>query len=393
MKRDNMVKFRAHQLVVIVQLMCAFIISLFKKKDELWLITERGVDARDNGYWFFKYVKEHHPEINAKFIISKKSVDRDKLTLYNDDLVDFRSFKHYILLWRASHLISTHIQGYFPFAGLGLWLLQRCPFYGRKYHISLKHGITKDYISFLEYSNTHVDMLTAGAKPEYDFFISKYNYPENVVKLTGFCRFDQLGNYKTKKQILVMPTWREWLYVKSEFESSEFAKQYISLLTSSELHKHLEDNDLQLVFYPHHELQKYMDIVQRHSFGNRIVVATEDTHDVQTLLKESILLITDYSSVFFDFAYMRKPVIFFHFDYAKFRKNHYAEGWFDYSHSFGPVVKNQDELLTALKKYIENDFDMEAQYLSYAEECFPFKDDHNTERVFNSIVKLKSPQD
>ena len=35
------------------------------KYRELWLVCERGNDAQDNGYWFYRYLKEKHPEINV----------------------------------------------------------------------------------------------------------------------------------------------------------------------------------------------------------------------------------------------------------------------------------------------------------------------------------------
>ena len=38
------------------------------KYRELWLVCERGNDARDNGYWFYRYLKEKHPEINARYV-------------------------------------------------------------------------------------------------------------------------------------------------------------------------------------------------------------------------------------------------------------------------------------------------------------------------------------
>jgi len=34
-----------------------------KKYKDAWLFCERGIDAKDNAYWMFKYVKENHPEI------------------------------------------------------------------------------------------------------------------------------------------------------------------------------------------------------------------------------------------------------------------------------------------------------------------------------------------
>ena len=49
------------------------------KYRELWLVCERGNDARDNGYWFYRYLKEEHPEINARYVIETDSADRAKI--------------------------------------------------------------------------------------------------------------------------------------------------------------------------------------------------------------------------------------------------------------------------------------------------------------------------
>ena len=53
-------------------------------------------------------------------------------------------------------------------------------------------------------------------------------------------------------------------------------------------------------------------------------------------------MITDYSSVFFDFSYMRKPVIFYQFDEKKFRKAQYAEGYFSYKNTIRAITLGCD---------------------------------------------------
>ena len=56
--------------------------SFYKNKNEykeLWLVGERGDDARDNGYHFYRYLVEKHPEINARFVITPESKDREKI--------------------------------------------------------------------------------------------------------------------------------------------------------------------------------------------------------------------------------------------------------------------------------------------------------------------------
>lgn len=54
----------------IALLLMSWVVSqVIPKKQGLWLVSERGTDARDNGYWMFRYIKQHHPEISAKYII------------------------------------------------------------------------------------------------------------------------------------------------------------------------------------------------------------------------------------------------------------------------------------------------------------------------------------
>ena len=390
MKRDNMVKFRAHQSMIILKLLTAYLVSLFYKKREIWLIGERGVDACDNGYWLFTYIKKNHPEIDVRYIISNDSVDRRRLLQYENALVDYRSFKHCLLLWRATHLISTHVQGYAPFVGLGIWMNKHIKPYNLKWHIDLKHGVTKDKLTFVEYSNTLIDLLICAAKPEYDYMLKTFGFPEGNLQYTGFCRFDNLFDVSIKPQILIMPTWREWIYSDKLFASSEFAKVYSDLLVDPELNELLEKNDINLVFYPHHEIQRYIGEFKKLPVGSHVIIADKANYDLQQMLKESAVLVTDYSSVFFDFAYMKKPVLYFQFDYERYRSEHLVEGYFDYHKGFGPVLQSKQDLLASLQRIIQNEFKVEKEYLDRIEEFFPLHDNKNTERVYNCIVAMTS---
>lgn len=388
MRREYMISFRLAQVWALSKLAISFAIALCYKRKQIWLVSERGVDARDNGYWFFRYLKERHPEIESYYIISKNSPDIEKLLSWKKDVLDYKSLKHYIMLWRATHLISSHVQGYFPYAGLGLWIKKIFPFYRNKKHIGLKHGIIKDYMSYMDYSNTTLDLIIAAVKPEYTYFISKNKYPQTHVALTGLARYDNLDDCQIKRQILLMPTWREWIYKKEGFESTEYAQTYIHLLKSEILQKMLEENDVNVIFYPHHEVQKYIHFFRQSNPSGKIIIADETHYDVQQLLKESSVLVTDYSSVYFDFAYMRKPIIYYQFDLERYRKEHYAEGWFDYEHSFGKVTKTETALLQALKECVETNFEVKKEFADYTKSLFPYMDSNNCERIYQAIRSL-----
>jgi len=285
-------------------------------------------------------------------------------------------------------LISTHLSGCSPDVGL-FFRLQRYKLLKLKGKlVCLKHGITKDYLPFFNPYYTNLSLLIAGAKPEYDYFIKKNGYSSDVVKYTGFARFDNLKKTKSN-QILFMPTHRIYMHNMNnkEFIKSDYYKKINSLINNKSIIKLLEENDLNLLFYPHIEFQKYIKLFS--SCSERVIIADTNNYDVQELLINSALLITDYSSVFFDFAYMEKPVIFYQFDYEEYRKGHYSEGYFDYKNKgFGPVCLNEEEVIREIKISIKNNFEINNCYMYNINKFFVIHDNNNCRRIYEEINKL-----
>ena len=104
----------------ILKLIVAYIIGHNKYQD-IWLISERGFDARDNGFVFYKYLRTKHPEINSYYIIDGNSPDYKKVKEYGN-IVEYKSWQHYLLLANATYKISTHDQGYTPNMIIFHWL-------------------------------------------------------------------------------------------------------------------------------------------------------------------------------------------------------------------------------------------------------------------------------
>ena len=125
------------------------------------------------------------------------------------------------------------------------------------------------------------------------------------------------------------------------------------------------------------------------SSSSRITVANIKEDSVQQLLINSCLLITDYSSVFFDFAYMEKPVIYYQFDYNNYRNYHYQEGYFSYEKDgFGPVAYDEKKLILYIESYIKNQFKIKKDILNRINHFFPIRDQNNCKRILNEIKKL-----
>ena len=112
------------------------------------------------------------------------------------------------------------------------------------------------------------------------------------------------------------------------FVSTDYYQHWNAVLNSEKIDKILKENNLELIFYPHRNMQKYIEEFKTNS--ENITIADWKQYDVQGLLKESALLITDLSSIFMDFGYMRKPMIYYQFDMEKFRKGQYQQGYFEY---------------------------------------------------------------
>lgn len=371
-------------ILMIIPSLCFRLINKLKKR-KLLLVTEDGHTARDNGYHFYKYIKTNHPEDYCFYVIDKKSEGYDKVKEYGN-IIQYGSLKHWLYYLSANYNISNHKEGnpnaplfYVIHVILGLY----------KNRVFLQHGITKDDAEWLYYKNCKFKYFICGAKREYEFISEKFGYPEGNVIYTGFPRFDNLyNNNVNKKQILIMPTWRNWLGritnslgEKEVFEETSFYKNWNGFLNNKQFTDYIEKNNLKVLFYPHIQMQKFLDKFEIKS--KNIEVLTPKT-DIQTVLKESALMITDYSSVYMDFAYMEKPVIYFQFDYKEYREKQYQDGYYDYQKDgFGPVCDQIDELVSS---FIDiNEKGLEKKYIKRMNDFFELKDQNNCERIYKYL--------
>lgn len=370
----------------------AEMIKLFNKKSRnIWIIAERGDDARDNGYFFFKYMRENHPEQRIVYVIAKESSDAAKVEAIGE-YVDFQSLMHFVFYALSTIRISSHSWGgdlpYADYFQKEKWLIDK-----RKKVIFLQHGVIKDDLPSLYAENNPVDMFVCGAKPEYSFVDSAFHYKKGVVRYTGLARYDNLHNNRTKNQILIMPTFRRWLSGKENgiVKNSTYVQQWNGVINNTRLFSILEEYDLELIFYPHYSMQPYIDLFK--STSKRITIARFADYDVQTLLIESKLLITDFSSVFFDFGYMEKPVIYFNFDKEEYIKKHYdfTKGYFSYEkNGFGRVVYQENDLVNEVIRVIENGFVIDESYRERTNQFFELKDQENCKRIFERILEIES---
>lgn len=387
LKKLNKLQFRDIKNLMLFLLLIPMGTIFRKINTDIWLVSERPDEARDNGYFLFKYIHENKLHKNTFYVIERNSEDLNKVKdIQPRRVVSHGSFFHYLIYIASKTHISAHVGGGMINPRVTKRLEKMKLLRNKK--IFLQHGITKDIIPWAFQGNSNIDYFCCCSEIEKEFVNKNFGYNNEQLQITGLCRYDNLMTSTVKKQILVMPTWRLYLKdVQNNFLESEYYNAYQNLINNNDLQRLLEVNNYELVFYPHSEMQPFLS--HFNSVNKNIILADKKKYDIQTLLNESALLITDYSSVFFDFAYMKKPCIYYQFDYENFRKGHWEEGYFDFkSDAFGPVLDNETELIKKLDKYFDGNFQLEREYIDKVDNFFKYFDKENCKRVFELVQSV-----
>jgi CDP-glycerol glycerophosphotransferase (TagB/SpsB family) len=101
-------------------------------------------------------------------------------------------------------------------------------------------------------------------------------------------------------------------------------------------------------------------------------------------------MVTDYSGVQFDFAYMYKPIVYFH---PPELPPSYHEAVYSYEHdALGEIVTNLDDLITLIISYMESNCELKAQYQKRIDDFFYFHDQNNCQRIYESARNYLNEQ-
>src|SRR5690606_8936980 len=149
----------------------------------------------------------------------------------------------------------------------------------------------------------------------------EYGYLDGQVKLTGLPRHDRLKDNHKKNQIIIMPTWRKEITTplnkdmkrpyNPKFKNSQYFQKLNELLNNGALLAYAKQNQIKIKFiiHPNHKEQ-----LKDFTLNDVIEIVNPDDIKYYEVFNEASLMITDYSSVAFDFAYLRKPIIYYQFD-------------------------------------------------------------------------------
>lgn len=357
------------------------------------IFEDRPNKADDNAEVFYKYVEDRHPEWENYFILDRNSDDWIRLKEQGYNLVQYGSERHEELLIQAQNLISSQAS----LTEMRPWK-ENFPYLRDAYHYNfmfLQHGVTKHDLSlWLRKIEKDIRILVTVSDQEKQGFLDYgYEYTENEVKVTGFPRFDRFSvDFSVSKNngnILIAPTWRNGIWADDDeldvkigkLKETEFYQSWQKLLNSNYL-KTLVDqgNTVSLMLHPLlREVEDGFDVpeyVDNIPFETRYV----------DILKEADLLITDFSSIYFDIAYQGKPTLYYQFDTGNVNNK---AGYFDFnSMGFGPVCSSLEQVTYKLKRIVQNKYQMADLYKERVYSFFKYTDSKNSERADEELASL-----
>ncbi|EHP5823982.1 CDP-glycerol glycerophosphotransferase family protein [Campylobacter coli] len=361
------------------------------KISDIWLLMDKDYEADDNAEHLYRYIMQNHPKQKIAFALRKESSDWERLEKEGFNLIEFGSFEFERIIKKASKVISSHCDEY-----LTKYITNRSQF------VFIQHGvILNDLSRWLNFKK--INLFITSTQAEYDSIANDYNcykFGKKEVVLTGLARHDALlkNNRSNVKQILIMPTWRKNIVnsvvansgkrkLNLDFKQTMYFKKYNSLINNNLLKKVCQEYGYTIVFNPHPNIMPYL---KEFNFPSYIKIANQN-ESLQKLFCNSSLMITDYSSVAFEMAYLEKPVIYYQFDKEEFFISQWQKGYFDYKKDgFGPVVENEENLLKELESLLQNDCKPFGVYKDNIDSTFVFKDGRCCERIYAMLENMKA---
>ncbi|CAI6319545.1 Teichoic acid poly(glycerol phosphate) polymerase [Bacillus subtilis] len=197
------------------------------------------------------------------------------------------------------------------------------------YLISPNAYSTEIFRSAFQFKRTFIE----SGYPRNDF-LHKENKYEEMLKIK-----DRLGIYRDKKIILYAPTWRDnSFYAKGKYK-------FNMVLDLESLKDQLSDEYI-LILRMHYLVSENINLTAYKGFAYDF----SNHNDIRELYLISDILITDYSSVFFDFAGLKRPMLFYVPD-IEFYRDKLRGFYYDFEKCApGPLLKTTEKVIEAIHK-------------------------------------------
>lgn len=352
-----------------------------------------------NTKYMFLYLCEHYPDIKSVWLCDDKEMLRKfhkrgyKNVYSRNSLKGIWSFiraKYWFIDMNANQitkyscsLIKSEVINFWHGAG------------------GLKRVGIKDYKTSACIKNRVVEWFYHLMKKNDDYYILNSTYEgecrksafgarDKQIKILGSPRLDALYNdikdsdlfmeddfnnikqlkEQGKKLFVYMPTFRDT------------GKDISSWLLSDKLKQFLKDNNVVLICKLHHMDENPID------FNSKEFYKVSNSADIYPILKYTDALITDYSSVFFDYLHLDKPILYYIPDIEEYIEQ--CRGFYRPYETLtaGVYAKTEKELLTAMQDVIDGKDEYKTTRKTLRDEMFVYQDGNNCQRCLDFVKSL-----
>ncbi|MCQ2564118.1 MAG: CDP-glycerol glycerophosphotransferase family protein [Mogibacterium sp.] len=333
---------------------------------------------------------------NAYFIVDKSiPAIQDLPEKYKKNLIDKDSDKHLEYFFASNRFISTEtIEHALQLriankyaqdkinkntGDLMYVFLQHGPTYMVSLNMDLRNGFRKktDY-------KLHKTVVSSQLEAEH--FIERGGMTEDDLYITGMAKFDRAFRHEGADRIVIMPTWRRWEMNQARDDITQTNYYKMMRLMYDSVPEELKDK---VIVLPHPLMAERFEDISKNDKGKdaemcrRILV----TDSYENVLRDTEVLITDYSSISYDAFYRGAKVVFYWAEKDECM-THYGENtklMLNLDNVFGPVAMNGKEIAAAVRDNYGKE--QRPDYLERYRKIIEFHDGKNTERIIEHLIE------
>lgn len=374
--------------------------SLFVKENLIMFESFSGRQYSCNPRAIYEYLLKHHPTFEMFWSVDKKCTKqfKDRKIPY----VKRFSPKWFFLMGRARYWVTN--------SRIPLWIFPKPKhtIYVQTWHgtplkklasdmdqVHMPYTNSRRYKKNFSLETRNWDYLVSPNQYSTNIFRQAFEFKKPVIE-SGYPRNDYLytnNNRETieqikkkcgipldKKVILYAPTWRD-----NQFYS--IGRYKFDLGFDLRLLQEKFGDDYVMVLRMHYLVEEHFDLTPYEGFA----IDLSKYEDIRDLYLISDLLITDYSSVFFDYANLRRPIIFYAYD-LDFYRDTLRGFYFDLEKNApGPVVQTTEGIIEAIKVAERNDFKVSDSFDAFYQRFCYLENGESTRKVVEQVFEKNIP--
>lgn len=357
-----MIKGIKHMKLLVNAILFYMFTLLTKKEENLWIFGAwKGTSYGDNARYVFEYVSKEYPNIKAVWITKENEINKFVNSQgFRSVLYSSKEAKNIIKKAKYAFLTEGWRDiGELPIGGIiPIMLWHGIP--AKKHNWDKSYSKLKKILIQIESGNLK-KMLWTSTAPFYSKAINKlYGVPFENMITCGYTRCDVSSaysscayideikrRYNVRKVILYLPTHRNF--------GKDFDDNFVSMGFRC-ISKKLNEKNVCLLYKPHPNevsLIKNMNT----DLDNIEIIDSNDNNcfDLYEYLFCCDALITDYSSVMYDFLCVNKPIVLFPYDIEYFKDNDAGIMPDYFEHPVGPICMTWKEVIEQVCYLLEND--------------------------------------